>query len=122
VSNGTECDAGAADTLDTGSILYRRIRETWHARHPHADAPGIRLPAINAPSAVERARKTARTTDVGACATRIDPVGVSDDFGWYAATRPGTLIFIGCDRGGQSADLHGPRFDFDEQALRPRSQ
>jgi amidohydrolase len=80
---------------------------------------GIRPPVINTPAAADRVRAAAHSTDV-TCRRHPDrPVGVSDDFGWYTAQRPGALVLIGCGRHGQTTDLHDPRFDFDEEALLP---
>lgn len=80
---------------------------------------GIRPPVINDAGSVARLVSAAQAAGVRWRDHPDEPVGVSEDFGWFIDGRPGALVFLGCGTPEMSADLHSPAFDFDEAALIP---
>jgi amidohydrolase len=75
---------------------------------------GIRPPVINSPATVRQVVQACVRSGVPYRDYPVEPVGVSDDFGWMTQHTPGALAFLGC---GGPADLHSPEFDFDESVL-----
>lgn len=49
----------------------------------------------------------------------LAPLLVSEDFAFMLQKQPGAYLFVG---NGQSADLHSPRYDFDDAAIAPAAR
>ena len=75
---------------------------------------GIRPPVVNDPATIDRLSAACRQLGVRHQSYPEQPVGVSDDFGWYLDDARGALVFLGCADDRFHADLHTPMFDFDE--------
>lgn len=92
--------------------------------HAQAEAYGTRA-EIKYPSGypvlINHPAQTRHAHDVAARhfgEDRIDPtvkpITASEDFAYMLEQRPGTYLFIG---NGDSADLHSPRYDFDDAII-----
>jgi amidohydrolase len=79
---------------------------------------GIRPPLVNHPDCVSELRAACRLAGVQTLeGYPAEPLGVSEDFGWYLAAAPGAYFFLGCGIENDPRQLHDPRFDFNEQVL-----
>jgi amidohydrolase len=99
--------------------MAARIREQTGAQFDIDVRSGIRPPVSNDPDAVAKVRTACRAAGVDCLDYPEGTVGVSDDFGWFTAGRPGAYLFVGCGSKDLPVDLHQPDFDFDEAALLP---
>jgi amidohydrolase len=80
---------------------------------------GIRPPVRNAAGSARRVENACRQLGVTCLDYPEQPVGVSEDFGWYAERWPGTIFFLGCAKADKVPGLHEGTFDLDESALLP---
>ncbi len=78
---------------------------------------GIRPPVSNDPELTRRIEDACQRLGIAHRFYPDEPVGVSDDFGWYVDGRPGALVFVGCGASDSHPDLHDPCFDFREHVL-----
>lgn len=101
-------------------LIRDMIRNVTTDTGAHVDVtfePGIRPPVRNDSDSAARIRVACQERGIP-CRTYPDqPVGVSDDFGWYLKECRGAMFFLGCGRGTSPPDLHTPNFDFDESVL-----
>ncbi len=72
-------------------------------------------PLVNDPALAEEALASARELDGVKVVTAEEPVTASEDFARFLDYAPGAFIFIG--NGEDSAPLHNPAFDFNDDAL-----
>ncbi|AYD02762.1 M20 aminoacylase family protein [Neorhizobium sp. NCHU2750] len=61
--------------------------------------------------AIEAATEIVGTPNVD---PNVDPTMAGEDFAYMLKSRPGAFIFIG---NGETAPLHNPRYDFDDEAI-----
>ncbi len=87
---------------------------TAEVNHP----PGF--PAlVNHPGETEFARSTAIRHFGEAAVGTMTPRMVSEDFAFMLEKKPGSYLFIG---NGPSADLHSPRYDFNDAIIEPAAR
>lgn len=80
---------------------------------------GIRPPVVNDEESVRLVRFAAEQVNTICVPYPPQPVGVTDDFGWFLDGTPGAMVLVGCAIADDYTDLHDPSFDFDEVALVP---
>jgi amidohydrolase len=81
-------------------------------------ATNIRPHLVNDDAAVNKMRTAAAASGVRALRYPEQPLGISEDFGWYLTRCPGAFMLVGCTSPGADVrHLHQPDFDFDETAM-----
>lgn len=108
-------NAALAQLRQLASVIARRTRAAIDVEVERDIRPSL----CNSASAVDLAAAVCRATGVVLRTYPAQPLGVSDDFGWYLKDAEGAMLLVGCGNGSSPADLHTPLFDFDEEALVP---
>lgn len=104
---------------DVNTLVEKRLREIaeFTARAFGAEVQldyNLRVPpTVNTPEAAARAAKAAEKV-CGDVLRDFDPVMPGEDFSEMLVQRPGAYLFIG---NGDSADLHNPGYDFNDQII-----
>ncbi len=74
------------------------------------------VPLLNDPASADEALAAARTVvDQDHVATAREPMTASEDFARFLTRVPGCFVFLG--NGEQSAPLHNPSYDFNDEIL-----
>lgn len=90
---------------ETGTTINAAIRS------------GIRPPVENSTGSARRIEEACSHLGIECRSYPSEPVGVSEDFGWYLERWNGAMFLLGCGRDQDHPSLHAPDFDFDEAVL-----
>ncbi|HEY6894583.1 MAG TPA: M20 aminoacylase family protein [Rhodanobacteraceae bacterium] len=117
---------GTVRTFDTGvqDLIERRMRTLIEGIAAMFEMTATlryerRYPAtVNSAPETERARMAAEAI-VGAGNVDIDPTPEmgSEDFAFMLQKKPGCYVWLGAGRGGETPNLHNPRYDFNDEVL-----
>lgn len=107
--------------MDDAAMAARRIREiaagvaAAHGATASVDYDQAHPVTLNPPAEAALAERVARdVAGAGGVATDVRPIMAGEDFSHMLRARPGAFIFLG---NGDSAGLHHPAYDFDDEAI-----
>ena len=110
-------DEDEAEAVAMIRMLADRVADRYLLRCETTIETGIRPVVLNEIGAVQRLRDACDLSGLTKLDYPDDPMGVSEDFGWYLKIWHGAYFLVGCGSDSAHHHLHSPEFDFREEVL-----